>query len=136
MDVIFIWSNESEEYVCKYKQLGQHEIILKKKKGIKLTRTKSIKKIYSIKLLRNKKDSSKIIFKLEMIGETTDKYDFQDYKDIFFEQPISTDDLIDSFKCTPFPSAYEKSYSPYHRGGYREYWTTFIASKKKYPFKH
>lgn len=58
---------------------------LKNKKEAKLSRSKSIKKVYAIKQLRNKKDPSKIIYKLTKIGETTDKFDFVDYKDIFFE---------------------------------------------------
>lgn len=51
-----------------------------------------------MKLLRNKYDKSKLLYKLTHIGDTCDKYDTSDYKDIIFEQPIPIHTIIDSFK--------------------------------------
>ncbi|KAL4461472.1 hypothetical protein ABPG74_016096 [Tetrahymena malaccensis] len=79
-------------------KLDQPEMVVKNKKELSLTRSKSIKKVYQIKVLRNKKNPQKILYKLDLVGQTQDKFDFIDYKDIFFEQPISTKQLVDSFK--------------------------------------
>lgn len=43
---------------------------IKNKKEASFARQKQIKKIYKIKVLRNKKNPLKILYKLDLIGET------------------------------------------------------------------